>query len=349
IKVAIAGIGNCASALLQGTYYYRDGREEKLVFPSIGGYKPKDIEFVAAFDIAETKVGKDLSEAIFGFPNNTIRFQEVPELGIKVKRAPIYDGLGKYLKEVIKVSEEPEVDITTELKESEADILINYLPVGSEYGSRQYAEAALNAGCGFINAMPAFIASDDGWSQKFEQKKIPLAGDDVMSQIGATVLHKTIAKLLVDRGVEIEETYQLNVGGDTDFLNMLEEERLKSKRISKTSAVEALIPYKTKIRIGPSDYIEFLNNRKICYIWMKGRYFGGTPVTIDVKLAVVDAPNSAGVMIDAVRGMKLAWDRGIGGALYSLSAYCFKHPPQQMPYHIAKEMFRRFIEGEIDR
>lgn len=350
IRVAIAGVGNCASALVQGVYYYREsGNSVGLTHPDVGGYGPEDIEFVAAFDVSKRKVGKDLSEAIFEKPNNTIRFQEVPKIGVTVKKGPVLDGLGRYLEKVVEPSNEKEVDVVEELRSSKTDILVNYLPVGSENGSRFYAKSALEAGVAFINAMPTFIASSPEWQMRFDEKGLPIAGDDVMSQLGATVLHKTLIKLLVDRGVKVDESYQLNIGGDTDFLNMLEQRRLVSKRESKTSAVRSMSPYEIPLRIGPSDYVPFLENEKICYIWVKGRYFGGAPLSIDLKLSVIDAPNSAGIIIDALRGVKIALDRGISGPLISVSAYCFKHPPIQMPYEEAKRKFLEFVRGERDR
>ncbi|NHV60859.1 MAG: inositol-3-phosphate synthase [Candidatus Verstraetearchaeota archaeon] len=353
IKVAIVGVGNCASALVQGAYFYRDAPEDReipgLLHVNMGGYRVKDIEFVAAFDVDANKVGKDLSEAIFARPNNTRKFCDVPKLGVTVKKGPVMDGLGKYLKEFLTVSEEEPVDVAEELKRSGAEVVVNYLPVGSEQAVRWYAEEAIKAGCAFVNCMPVFIASDESWQKKFAEKNLPVAGDDVMSQLGATVLHKTIAKLMVDRGVRITESYQLNIGGDTDFLNMLEEARLVSKRISKTSAVQAMIPYDIPLRIGPSDYVQFLDNKKICYIYIKGEYFGGTPVQVDVKLDVWDAPNSGGVVIDVIRACKIALDRGISGPLISASAFAFKHPPQQMPYEAAKRCFEEFIEGKRER
>jgi myo-inositol-1-phosphate synthase len=350
IKVAIAGVGNCASALVQGLHYYsRKGPDEGLTYWDVGGYTPKDIEFVAAFDVNSRKVGKDLSRAIYQAPNNTLKIVEVPTVGVKVKRGPLLDGIGKYLKGVVKVSNLPEVDVTTELKDSAAEILINYLPVGSTTASHSYAEAALDAGVAFVNAIPVFIASDRTWADRFSRAGLPIAGDDVMSQVGATVLHKTLVKMAVDRGVKVDETYQLNIGGDTDFLNMLEESRLKDKRESKTSAVRAMSPYEVPTRIGPSDYVPFLDNDKVCYIWLKGRYFGGTTVKMDVKLHVVDAYDSGGVMVDAIRGARLALDRGTSGQLESLSAFCFKHPPVQMPYPMAKAAFEEFTSGKRER
>jgi len=350
IKVAIAGVGNCASAIVQGVHYYRKkGQDDGLTYWEVGGYTPGDIEFVAAFDVSAKKVGKDISQAIFQPPNNTIKICDVPRLGVEVKKGPLLDGIGKYLKDVVPISGQKDSDIVEELKTSRADVLINYLPVGSTTASYHYAEAALEAGTAFVNAIPVFIASDEKWASRFAKAKIPVAGDDVMSQVGATVLHKTLVKMAVDRGVKVEETYQLNIGGDTDFLNMLEETRLKDKRESKTSAVRAMSPYVIPTRIGPSDYVPFLNNDKVCYIWLKGTYFGGTPVKMDVKLHVVDAYDSAGVMVDAIRGAKIALHRGVGGQLPSLSAFCFKHPPVQMPYLAAKAAFEGFTSGKLER
>jgi len=351
-KVAIVGVGNCASALVQGVHYYKNSKPDEaigLAKYDLGGLKPYDIEFVAAFDVDEKKVGKDLSEAIYEPPNNTIRIYDVPKLGVKVEKGFVIDGIGKYVRDVIKVSDKDSVDVTSVIKDYGADIVVNYVPVGSVKATNFYAEQALKAGAAFINAMPVFIASNHDWQSKFSNSGLPVAGDDVMSQIGATVLHKTLIKLLVDRGVKVDETYQLNIGGDTDFLNMLEEERLMDKRESKTSAVRAMVPYHVPTRIGPSDYVGFLRNEKICYIWMKGRYFGNSPITMDVKLSVIDAPNSAGVMIDAIRGTKIALMRNVSGPLISLSAYCFKHPPIQMPFDEAKIAFMDFIEGKRDR
>jgi len=350
IKVAIAGVGNCASAIVQGVHYYsKRGQDEGLTYWKVGGYTPGDIEFVAAFDVSAKKVGKDLSQAIFQPPNNTIKICDVPKLGVQVMKGPLLDGIGKYLKDVVPVSGHEDSDVVGELEKSGADVLINYLPVGSTAASYQYAEAALEAEVAFVNAIPVFIASDEKWASRFAKAKIPVAGDDVMSQVGATVLHKTLVRMAVDRGVKVDETYQLNIGGDTDFLNMLEESRLKDKRESKTSAVRAMSPYEIPTRIGPSDYVPFLNNDKVCYIWLKGTYFGGTPVMMDVKLHVVDGYDSAGVMVDAIRGAKIALDRGVGGQLSSLSAFCFKHPPVQMPYQAAKAAFESFTSGKLER
>jgi myo-inositol-1-phosphate synthase len=350
IKVAIAGVGNCASAIVQGIQYYsKNGPDDGLTYWKVGGYSPEDIEFVAAFDVNAKKVGKDLSQAIFQPPNNTVKITEVPKLGVKVSKGPVMDGIGKYLKEVVPIAKLPDQNIVEELERSGAEILVNYLPVGSTSATHSYAEAALEAGAAFVNAIPVFVASDQRWAERFAKAKLPVSGDDVMSQVGATVLHKTLVKMAIDRGVKVDETYQLNIGGDTDFLNMLEENRLKDKRESKTSAVRAMSPYEVPTRIGPSDYVPFLANDKVCYIWLKGRYFGGSPVKIDVKLHVVDAYDSGGVMVDAIRGTKLALDRGVGGRLTSLSAYCFKHPPVQMPYPAAKAAFEEFTAGKLER
>ena len=350
IKVAIAGVGNCASALVQGIHYYsKKGPDEGLTYWDVGGYTPRDIEFVAAFDVNSKKVGKDLSQAILQHPNNTPKIVDVPKMDVRVKKGPVLDGIGKYLKDVIPVSGEPDEDVVKELKDSGAEMLLNYLPVGSTKASGNYAEAAMKAGAAFVNAIPVFIASEKAWSERFAAAGLPVAGDDVMSQVGATVLHKTLVKMAVDRGVKVDETYQLNIGGDTDFLNMLEESRLKDKRESKTSAVRAMSPYEVPTRIGPSDYVPFLDNDKVCYIWLKGRYFGGTVVKMDVKLHVVDAYDSGGVMVDAIRGTRLALDRGVSGQLESLSAFCFKHPPVQMPYPAAKTAFEEFTSGKRER
>ncbi len=350
VKVAIAGVGNCASALIQGTRFYKDNHDAiGLVNYNLNGIEPKDIEFVAAFDVVETKVGKDLSEAIFSYPNNTVKISEVEPLGVKVQKGAILDGIGRHMSKIVKISNEPQVNVSKILKDTGAEILINYLPVGSTNATKYYAEQALEANVAFINAIPVFIASDTKWQEAFADKNLPIAGDDVMSQLGATVLHKTIAKLLVDRGVMIDQTYQLNIGGDTDFYNMLDEERLNDKRESKESAVRAMVPYNVPMRIGPSDYVPFLDNTKVCYIYLKGRYFGNIPLEINVKLEVIDAYNSAGVMIDAVRATKIALDRGVKGPLISVSAYCFKHPPKQMPYNEAKNAFIEFIENKRER
>ena len=380
IKVAIAGVGNCASALIQGIEYYNSNGNDSSVNPdlqikesagqssmkdtsnssstdnhigltsyNIGGYEPGDIEFVAAFDVADTKVGLDLSEAIFASPNNAIKIIDVPNFDVKVQKGDVLDGAGKHFSEKVTISDKQTIDIAQVLKDANADVLVNYLPVGSRTATRNYAEKCLESGVAFVNAIPVFVASDANWQKRFIEKNIPCAGDDVMSQLGATVVHKTLAKLWVDRGVIIDETYQLNVGGDMDFYNMLDEDRLEDKRVSKTSAVKAMVPYDIPMRIGPSDYVSFLKNDKVCYIYMKGRFFGKVPVELDLKLRVPDAYNSSGVMIDALRASKIALDRNISGPLESISAFCFKHPPIQMPYSQAKSNFMDFVNGKRDR
>jgi myo-inositol-1-phosphate synthase len=380
IKVAIAGVGNCASALIQGIEYYNSNGNDRSVNPdlktkegagqssikdtasssptenhigltsyNIGGYEPGDIEFVAAFDVADTKVGLDLSEAIFASPNNAIKIIDVPNFDVKVQKGDVLDGAGKHFSEKVTISDKQTIDIAQVLRDTNADVLVNYLPVGSRAATRNYAEKCLESGVAFVNAIPVFVASDANWQKRFIEKNIPCAGDDVMSQLGATVVHKTLAKLWVDRGVIIDETYQLNVGGDMDFYNMLDEDRLEDKRVSKTSAVKAMVPYDIPMRIGPSDYVSFLKNDKVCYIYMKGRFFGKVPVELDLKLRVPDAYNSSGVMIDALRASKIALDRNISGPLESISAFCFKHPPIQMPYSQAKSNFMDFVNGKRDR
>ena len=356
IRVAIIGVGNSASALIQGVEYYKDARENArvpgLMHVNFGGYHIKDVKFVAAFEVNKKKIGKDLAKAIFTEPNCCAKFAEVPRLGVKVSPAPILDGVAEHMKETFNVygnGEIKPVNVVEILKESRAEILVNYLPVGSRDATRFYAQASLDAGCAFINCMPEFIASDSAWAKKFEEKGLPVAGDDVKSQVGATILHRNLARLCVDRGVIIDETYQLNLGGDTDFQNMTVEERLKTKRISKTEAVTSLVPYDLPTRIGPSDYVPFLGNKKICYVWLKGRKFGDRPLTITVKLEVEDSPNSAGVVIDVIRAVKLALDRKIAGQLISISSYAFKHPPIQVPDSKAKEWVEGYINGKRER
>ncbi len=356
IKVAITGVGNCASSLIQGVYFYRDVSDETeipgLMHPVFGGYRIRDIEFVAAFDVDPRKIGKDLGEAIFTPPNCTVKFSDVPKLGVKVQPAPILDGVAPHMRGAFGLEDKKQIEpvnVADVLRESGAEMLISYLPVGSGKATEFYANEALKAKCGFINAIPEFIASDPVWAKKFEEANLPLAGDDIKSQIGATILHRTLVNLLESRGVKVEETYQINIGGNTDFLNMTVEERLSRKRISKTEAVTSLLPYEIPVRIGPSDYVPFLKDRKICYIYIKGKKFGDVPVYIDVKLNVEDSPNSAGVMIDVIRAMKLALDRGVKGVLTSISAYAFKHPPIQVPDNIARQWVEEFIEGKRER
>jgi myo-inositol-1-phosphate synthase len=356
IRVAVVGVGNSASALIQGVQYYKDAKEDAsvpgLMHVNFGGYHIRDVMFVAAFEVNKNKIGKDLSEAVFTHPNCCAKFADVPNLGVKVSAAPILDGVAPHMREPFSVYAEGEVepvDVAETLKKANAEILLNYLPVGSRNASRFYAQAALDTGCAFINCIPEFIASDQAWARKFEERGLPVAGDDIKSQVGATILHRNLARLCVDRGVIIDETYQLNLGGDTDFLNMTVEERLKTKRISKTEAVTSLVPYDLPTRIGPSDYVPFLGNKKICYLWLKGRKFGDRPLTIQVKLEVEDSPNSAGVVIDIIRAVKLALDRKIAGQLLSISSYAFKHPPIQVPDSLAKQSVEEFIQGRRQR
>lgn len=351
IRVAIVGVGNSASALVQGVEYYKEAKENTtvpgLMHVNFGGYHIRHIKFVAAFDVNKNKIGKDLAEAIFIPPNCVAKFASVPHLNVGVSPGPILDGVAEHMKEPFNIYNSNELqlgNVVDILKESNAEILINYLPVGSVNATRFYAQAALDAGCAFINCIPEFIASDPVWSRKFEEKGLPVAGDDVKSQLGATILHRNLVKLCVDRGVIVDETYQLNLGGDTDFQNMTVEERLKTKRISKTEAVKSLVPYDLPTRIGPSDYVPFLGNRKICYVWLKGRKFGDRPLSISVKLEVEDSPNSAGVVIDVIRAVKLALDRKIAGPLISISSYAFKHPPIQVPDPVAKQWVEEYIE-----
>jgi myo-inositol-1-phosphate synthase len=348
-------VGNSASALIQGVQYYKNAEENKnvpgLMHVNFGPYHIRSVKFVAAFEVNKNKIGKDLSEAIFTAPNCCEKFANVPSLAVKVTGGPVLDGAAEHMKKVFNVYKNgvgPE-HVVEVLKKSKAQILVNYLPVGSHKAARFYAHSALDAGCAFINCMPEFIASDGSWSKKFEEKGLPIAGDDIKSQLGATILHRNIAKLCVDRGVIIDETYQLNLGGDTDFLNMTVEERLKTKRISKTEAVTSMVPYDLPTRIGPSDYVPFLGNKKICYLWLKGRKFGDRPLTMSVKLEVEDSPNSAGVVIDIIRAVKIALDRKIGGALLSISSYAFKHPPIQVPDALAKQAVEEFIQGKRER
>ncbi len=364
IRLAIVGVGNCASSLVQGIFYYKEKGVEDLegiMFAEIGGYKPFDIEIVAAWDIDERKVKKDISEAIFSPPNcTTIFYRDIPKLGVKVRKGKVLDGVAKHMHNfppdktfVISSEKEDELeDVVSILKEVQADVLINYVPVGSENAARFYATACLKAGTAFINAMPTFIVSDPAWGEKFEKEGIPAVGDDIKSQLGATILHRTLVQLFIDRGIPIRRSYQLNFGGNTDFLNMLERDRLKTKKVSKTEAVTSLLSYNIdweNIHIGPSDWVPWLKDRKIAYIRIEGEHFGGVPMSVEVKLEVEDSPNSAGSAIDAIRCAKFAKDKGIGGPLISISAYTMKHPPQQYPDHIARQMVLEFIEGKRER
>jgi myo-inositol-1-phosphate synthase len=353
VRVAIVGVGNCASSLIQGVEFYKNAKDEDrvpgLMHVNLGGYHIRDIEFVAAFDVVEGKVGKDLSEAIFAFPNNTYKFSDVPKMGVTVSRGMTHDGLGKYVGKIVKKASGPTDNVAKILKDTKADVLINYLPVGSEMATKWYIEKALEAGVGVVNAIPVFIASSPYWAPRFEERKLPIIGDDIKSQVGATILHRVLASLFTDRGVRLDHTYQLNYGGNTDFLNMLERDRLESKKISKTGAVTSMLPYEMKqedIHVGPSDYVAWLKDRKFCDIRMEGTTFGNVPLKVEAKLEVWDSPNSAGVVIDALRCVKLALDRGIGGPLVSPSSYFMKTPPRQFKDEIAREKTEAFIRGE---
>ncbi len=362
IKIAIVGVGNCASALIQGIEYYKKyNSQEKvpgLMHFNLGGYLPGDIEVVAAFDIDKRKVDKPLKKAIFAKPNCTkIFYKDLPDYPVKVSMGPILDGVAEHMKDYpdekrfIPATKKP-VDVVKVLKESGAEIMISYLPVGSEEATKYYAQAALDAGVAFINCIPVFIASNDEWIKKFEEKKIPIIGDDIKSQIGATIVHRVLSKLCMDRGVKITNTYQLNVGGNTDFLNMLNRSRLKSKKISKTEAVTSQISHEITadhVHIGPSDYIPWLNDNKICFLRIEGEIFGNVPINLELRLSVEDSPNSAGVVIDAIRCCKLALDRKVGGLLISPSAYFMKHPRTQYPDEVAKNMVEEFIKGKRER
>ncbi len=356
VRVAIAGVGNCASALVQGVEYYKNAKATAkvpgLMHVNFGGYHIRDVRFVAAFDVNKNKIGKDLADAIWAEPNVCAKFAKVPKTGVKVLPGPILDGVAPHMKEPFHTYDEKKMkptDVVEALQEAEADVLVNFIPVGSNKATRAYAEACLKARCALANCIPEFIASDPAWAKKFERAGLPVAGDDVKSQLGATILHRNIAKLCVDRGVKIDETYQLNLGGDTDFLNMTVEERLHTKRISKTEAVTSLLPYKVPTRIGPSDYVPFLGDKKICYIFLQGRKFGNRPVIVTAKLEVEDSPNSAGVVIDVVRAAKIALDRGIKGALTGISSYAFKHPPVQVSDDQAKQWVEDYIQGKREK
>ena len=350
IKVAIIGVGNCASSLVQGIHKYVEVPEGEdvpgLMHNRIGDYRIEDIEVVAAFDIDENKVGKDLSEAIFTQPNNTLKFAEVPRTGVTVERGMTHDGIGKYVSHLVKKSAVSTANISGILKERDVDVVINYLPVGSEMATKWYVEQVLDARCGFINCIPVFIAREEYWRERFEEKGIPIVGDDIKSQVGATIVHRVLTRLFEDRGATIDNTYQLNFGGNTDFLNMLERERLVSKKISKTGAVTSQMDEEIEpdqIHIGPSDHVPWLQDRKWCYIRMEGKVFGGAPINLEVKLEVWDSPNSAGVVVDAIRCAKVALDRGIGGAVNGPSAYFMKSPPIQYTDDVARQMVEDFI------
>ena len=353
VRIAIVGLGNCASSLVQGLEYYKDAdptqRVPGLMHVELGGYHIRDVEVVAAFDVDAKKVGRDVSEAIFTEPNNTIRFSDVPPTGVTVMRGRTLDGLGTYYRDTIVESDEPEVDVVEVLRAARADVLISYLPVGSEQADRYYAQCAIDAKVAMVNALPVFLASDPVWAKRFADAGIPIVGDDIKSQVGATITHRVLAKLFEDRGVELDRTYQLNFGGNMDFKNMLERERLTSKKVSKTQSVQSQLEEplsKDNIHIGPSDHVPWLEDRKWAMIRLEGRNFGDVPLTIEMKLEVWDSPNSAGVIIDALRCAKVAKDRGIGGPLIGPSAYFMKSPPVQFSDDMAREMVEEFILGD---
>ena len=353
LRVGIVGVGNCASSFVQGLGYYRDAKSNEpvpgLMHAELGGYHVGDIEISAAFDVSAAKVGRDVAEAIYAPPNNTLRFAEAARTGVRVERGKTLDGLGKYLREEIDESAEPEADVAAALERSRTDVLVSYLPVGSQRATEWYAERALEAGCAFINCMPVFIASKPDWRRRFEERGLPLIGDDIKSQVGATIVHRVLANLFRERGVRLDRTYQLNFGGNTDFQNMLERERLESKKISKTQAVTSQLDVplaKDDVHVGPSDYVPWLTDRKWAHIRLEGTAFGGVPLNVELKLEVWDSPNSAGIVIDAVRCAKLARDRGLGGALVGPSSYFMKSPPVQFTDAEARERTLRFIAGE---
>lgn len=354
VRVAIVGVGNCASSLVQGVRFYHDAKEDDfvpgLMHVNLGGYHPRDIEFTAAFDINADKVGRDLSEAIFTEPNNTVRFAEVPALGVKVHRGMTHDGLGKYLKQVIPKARGATDDIVGILKKTRTDVVVSYLPVGSEMATKWYVEQVLEAGCAFVNCIPVFIASAPYWQRRFAERGLPIIGDDIKSQVGATIVHRILTDLFRKRGVRLDRTYQLNFGGNTDFMNMLERERLESKKISKTQAVTSQLGHPVpagNVHVGPSDYVPWLEDRKFCYIRMEGTTFGNVPLNCELKLEVWDSPNSAGVVMDAVRCAKIALDRGIGGPLHAPSSYFMKSPPVQVSDDEARLEVEAFIRGDV--
>jgi myo-inositol-1-phosphate synthase len=352
INVAIIGVGNCASSLVQGIEFYKDAESSEnipgLMHPVLGGYHIRDIKFTAAFDIDINKVGTDISEAILAPPNNTYKFADVPLTGVEVSRGMTHDGIGKYLVDIVKKAPGPTADIVGILKDTNTQVVINYLPVGSEEATKWYVEQVLAAGCAFINCIPVFIANEEYWTERFTEAGLPIIGDDIKSQVGATILHRTLARLFQDRGVRIDRTYQLNFGGNTDFLNMLERERLESKKLSKTRAVTSQIEYElpdADVHVGPSDHVPWLEDRKWCHIRMEGTTFGNVPLMVETKLEVWDSPNSAGVVIDAIRCAALALDRGVSGPLLDPSAYFMKSPPKQMRDETARDRVEAFIAG----
>ena len=356
VRVALVGVGNCASSLVQGVEFYKDaptgGTVPGLMHVEFGPYHVRDVEFVAAFDVDAKKVGFDLSEAITASENNTIKIADVPPTGVVVQRGVTNDGLGTYYRMTIEESDAEPVDIVAALRDAKVDVLVSYLPVGSEVADKYYAQCAIDAGVAFVNALPVFIASDPEWAAKFEAAGVPVIGDDIKSQVGATITHRVMAKLFEDRGVVLDRTYQLNVGGNMDFKNMLERDRLESKKISKTQAVTSNISHdlgERNVHIGPSDYVQWLDDRKWAYVRLEGRAFGDVPLNLEYKLEVWDSPNSAGIIIDAIRAAKIARDRGIGGALLSASSYLMKSPPEQRPDDLGREKLEAFIAGTVER
>ena len=352
IKVAVAGVGNCCSALVQGVQHYsapENVRGVGILNVEIGGYKISDIEFVAAFDVDARKVGHDLAKAIFAEPNNTIKFYDVSELGVPVRKAEILDGVGEYVKDRIVVSTASSVDVSEVLKNAGAEIMISFLPTGAVKASKYYALNALDAGCGYVNATPAKIASVKAWQKRFRDAKVALAGDDVMDQIGSTIIHKAVLNTLVERGILIDESYQLDVGGGTESLNALERTRAEIKRAAKKASVGSVVPYSFPLVAGSSDYVEFMENARTSYFWISGRYFGSAPFTMDIRLNTIEGPASAGVMMDVIRAMKVAVDRGISGPLLSVSAFAFKTPPKMAPPEIAQRWFCEFVSGKRDK
>jgi myo-inositol-1-phosphate synthase len=356
VRVAIVGVGNCASSLVQGLEYYKDAADDArvpgLMHVRFGDYHVGDVEVVAAFDVDAKKVGVDVSEAIFASENNTIKFAEVPPLGVTVQRGPTLDGLGRYYREIVAESDEQAVDVVAALREARVDVLVSYLPVGSEEADRFYAQCAIDARVAFVNALPVFIASDPVWAKKFTDAGVPIVGDDIKSQVGATITHRVLAKLFEDRGVELLHTYQLNVGGNMDFMNMLERTRLESKKISKTQSVTSQIPHemaKADVHIGPSDHVPWLGDKKLAFVRLEGKTFGDVPLNLEYKLEVWDSPNSAGVIMDALRAAKIAKDRGIGGPVISASSYFMKSPPEQFGDDVCRDLVEKFIAGEVER
>ncbi|MGB3764885.1 MAG: inositol-3-phosphate synthase [Ornithinimicrobium sp.] len=354
VRVAVVGVGNCASSLVQGVEYYKDADPAAsvpgLMHVMFGSYHVRDVKFVAAFDVDAKKVGFDLSEAIAASENNTIKIADVPPTGVIVQRGPTLDGIGKYYSETIEQSDAEPVDVVASLREAEVDVLVSYLPVGSEDADKFYAQCAIDAGVAFVNALPVFIASDPEWAEKFENAGVPIIGDDIKSQVGATITHRVMAHLFEERGVVLDRTYQLNVGGNMDFKNMLERDRLESKKVSKTQAVTSNIKHDLgarNVHIGPSDYVQWLDDRKWAYVRLEGRAFGDVPLNLEYKLEVWDSPNSAGIIIDAIRAAKIALDRGLGGPILSASAYLMKSPPQQMPDSLGREQVEAFIRDEV--